>query len=370
MHLYLHIPFCKQACHYCDFHFSTSLVHKSELVKALAKEIEIQKDFIEDQHLSTIYFGGGTPSLLDPAELSLIFETINRYFGIDPKAEITLEANPDDVNDNSLEIWKALGINRLSLGIQSFDEGQLRFLNRAHSAKHAEMCIEKSLEAGFEDFSIDLIYGIPSNSHEIWEKNLEKALSYSFTHLSAYCLTIEEKTVFGHRLKKKNMKPIDEDFAAEQFEILLRETRKGEIEQYEISNFARNGQYARHNTSYWKEEPYLGIGPSAHSFDGKNRQWNLSNNALYIKSIHQGKVPFETEFLSKKDIANEQIMTGLRTKWGLDLTKIADFIDQDFKRTVSIYREDGFLIQKDNQLTLTEKGKLIADGIASDLFFT
>ncbi|WP_304234969.1 radical SAM family heme chaperone HemW [Jiulongibacter sediminis] len=370
MHLYLHIPFCKQACHYCDFHFSTNLSKKKELVNGLVREIELQKDYLNNKHLNTIYFGGGTPSLLDKEELSSVFEAINRFYTVDSKAEVTLEANPDDVNDKSLQLWKSLGINRLSLGIQSFDEAQLKYLNRAHTAEHAEVCIQKSLDAGFKDFSIDLIYGIPHPTHDIWKKNLEKALSYSFTHLSAYCLTIEDKTVFGHQLKKKQMKPIDEDFAAEQFEILLRETEKHQIEQYEISNFARNHQYARHNTSYWKGEPYLGIGPSAHSFDGINRQWNVSNNGLYMKTLAEGKVPFEVEQLSEKDLANELIMTGLRTKWGADLSKITSLVDEDFNRTLSFYLDHQMLQKVGETIFLTPQGKLQADRIASDLFFT
>ena len=370
MHLYLHIPFCKQACHYCDFHFSTNLSKKNELVKAIIKEIELQKGYLGHKHLQTIYFGGGTPSLLNAAELSAIFKTINQFYSIDSEAEITLEANPDDVNEGSLQLWKSMGINRLSLGIQSFDETQLQYLNRAHTAEHAKLCIEKSLEAGFNDFSIDLIYGIPSVSHEIWEKNLAMALSYSFTHLSAYCLTIEEKTLFGHQLKKKIMKPIDEDFAAVQFEILLEATQKNEIEQYEISNFARNGQYARHNTSYWKGDAYLGIGPSAHSFDGHQRQWNISNNAMYMKSLAENKVPFEVELLTEKDKVNELIMTGLRTKWGLDLSKVGDLMDKDFNKALSYYLKNQMLRKAGESIYLTSKGKLQADRIASDLFLT
>ncbi|MGR3809444.1 radical SAM family heme chaperone HemW [Jiulongibacter sp. NS-SX5] len=370
MHLYLHIPFCKQACYYCDFHFSTNLKYKNDLVEALIKEIVLQKNYLNDKRLQTIYFGGGTPSLLDRSDLENILDEINKHYSLDQEAEITLEANPDDITEGKLKDWRELGINRLSLGIQTFNDEQLVYLNRAHTSKHAIDCIKMSLAEGFNDFSIDLIYGIPSKSHDIWKKNLDTALQFDFTHLSAYCLTIEEKTVFGAQLKKNQIKQVSEEFAAEQFNYLLDQTRSQGVEQYEISNFSRDQHYAKHNTSYWQGEEYLGIGPSAHSFNGVSRQWNVANNAKYIRSINQGIVDFELEELTKVDIANELIMTGLRTKWGLDLAKIEDLINSDFEKTTHFFEQEGDLLKDGNRLVLTDKGKLIADGIASDLFFT
>lgn len=372
MHLYLHIPFCKQACYYCDFHFSTQTSRKEELVKAICREIELQKDYLTEKSLQTVYFGGGTPSLLSEKEIGEIIRCIHQRFSLPSEAEITLEANPDDVNKLNLTFWKSLGINRLSIGIQSFHEAHLRYLNRAHTASEAEQCVKLAQDYSFENQTIDLIYGIPANDHSIWEKDLEKALNLGINHLSAYCLTIEDKTVFGNRLRKKQMKPIQEDFASEQFEILLRESHKAGFEQYEISNFAKNEAYSKHNTSYWLNEPYLGIGPSAHSFDRENRQWNIANNALYIKSLLDNEVPFEIEKLTDTDRANELIMTGLRTKWGVDLkalSKWADIKDKEFVQTLKDLQRAELIELRGEQLLLTQKAKLKADRIASDLFF-
>jgi oxygen-independent coproporphyrinogen-3 oxidase len=372
MHLYFHIPFCKQACHYCDFHFSTNQSRKSELVEAISREIALQKNYLSDSKLQTIYFGGGTPSLLNASELNTIFETITKHFRMDSVQEITLEANPDDIHKESLKVWKEAGINRLSIGIQSFNEEHLQFLNRAHTASEAETCVKLAQDYSFENQTIDLIYGIPSSNHDIWRKDLEKALNLGINHLSAYCLTVEEKTVFGNRLKKKLMKPIDDDFASEQFDILLKTTKNSDFEQYEISNFARNEAYSLHNTSYWKNEPYLGIGPSAHSFNGTSRQWNISSNSGYINAIIKGKVPSESEVLTNSDRANELLMTGLRTKWGINLDLLkqwADITNISFQKELNkLIRQEDIEI-RNNHLILTEKGKIKADRIASDLFF-
>ncbi len=370
MHLYLHIPFCKQACHYCDFHFSTNTTQKTRMVQAITKEILLQKEYLKNKELSSVYFGGGTPSLLNTAEIEILFKSIQSVFSIHKNAEITLEANPDDITFQRLLDWKAAGINRLSIGIQSFDENQLKFLNRAHNAEESEQCLKDALKAGFEDFSLDLIYAIPSDSNDLWKLSLNKALSFETNHLSAYCLTIEDKTVFGNRLSKQQMRPIDEELASDQFTILLEETTRNGFEQYEISNFARKQHYAKHNSSYWQGEPYLGVGPSAHSYDGQNRQWNISNNSLYLKSIEKELVPFEIETLSEKDRANELIMTGLRTMWGVDTQKINHLIDQEFKARSQQFIHDGLLLKENTILKLTNKGKLQADRIASELFFT
>ncbi len=373
MHLYFHIPFCKQACHYCDFHFSVNLREKDNLVKALLQEIELQKNYLISKNINSIYFGGGTPSLLQPADFELILNKINTHFQVSSDAEITLEANPDDINISRLKDWKTWGFNRLSIGIQTFNESHLKFLNRAHTSNESQTAISKALQAGFEDLSIDLIYAIPSDNNEIWKLDLATALKFPINHLSAYSLTIEEKTVFGKRLQKKIMEPISDQFSAAQYEILIEYSAKAGFEQYEISNFARNGKYAKHNTSYWKNEPYLGIGPSAHSFNGENRQWNISSNGAYIKNLGLGKIPFTKEILTLKEKANELLMTGLRTKWGANMNELATLVeikDEEFERTLLHYFQKDFLLLQDNTIHLTEKGKLIADRISSDLFFT
>ncbi|WP_341225093.1 radical SAM family heme chaperone HemW [uncultured Arcticibacterium sp.] len=372
MHLYLHIPFCKQACHYCDFHFSTNTSRSQEIVNAICKEIELQKDFLGTKNLETIYFGGGTPSLLSISQIEQIFSKIAQHFTIQPRAEITFECNPDDITIQRLTEWRNLGINRLSIGVQSFDENHLKFLNRAHSTSHSMQCISDAQKAGFDNLSIDLIYAIPSVSNEIWKLDLKKAFSFDVNHISSYCLTIEEKTVFGHRLKEKVMKPIDDDFASNQFDILLEEMSKNSFEQYEISNFAKNTAYAVHNTSYWQGDQYLGLGPSAHSFDGNKRFWNVSNNTKYLKAIAVNTVPNEFETLSQKDKANEYLMTGLRTKWGVDLgklNKILPLSSKDFRETLMRFRKEELIREEKGILRLTKAGKLKADYVASEFFF-
>ncbi|AWV96843.1 radical SAM family heme chaperone HemW [Arcticibacterium luteifluviistationis] len=372
MHLYLHIPFCKQACYYCDFHFSTNSSKSDDMVNAICKEIELQKSFLGTNILETIYFGGGTPSLLSFEQIGQILNKIGQHFSIKPNAEITFECNPDDITIQRLTEWRSLGINRLSIGVQSFDENHLKFLNRSHSAAHSIQCISDAQKAGFDNLSIDLIYAIPSLSNDIWKLDLEKAFSFDVNHISSYCLTIEEKTVFGHRLKEKVMKPIDDDFASNQFDILLEAMSKNDFEQYEISNFAKNTAYAVHNTSYWQGDQYLGIGPSAHSFDTNKRFWNVSNNTKYLKAIATETIPNEFEILTAKDKANEYLMTGLRTKWGVDLgklNKILPLSSKAFRQTLSRFSKEGLIIDQKGIITLSKAGKLKADYIASELFF-
>lgn len=372
MHLYLHIPFCKQACHYCDFHFSVNTAKKKEMVDAICREISLQKTYLNQSILSTIYFGGGTPSLLDEDDLIKIFSTISICFSVAKSAEITLECNPDDITIPRLKFWKLIGINRLSIGVQSFNDDHLKLLNRAHNAEHSSRCIKDAITVGFDDITIDLIYAIPSLSNEIWKLDLQKAFSFDIPHISSYCLTIEEKTVFGKKVKQKLMKPIDDVFASNQFSQLLDSMNRNKYEQYEISNFAKNNRYAKHNTSYWLGEEYLGIGPSAHSFDVKSRQWNVSNNAKYIRSIMQAKVPFESEVLSDVDKANEYIMTGLRTRWGVELKKLAEFQDirnTEFADSIINFEKQGWIKESEGTLFLSQTGKLKADYIASSLFF-
>lgn len=372
MHLYIHIPFCKQACHYCDFHFSTNTTGKRAMVEAIASEIALRKSYLPDGDMETIYFGGGTPSLLDQAELDLLMETIHKHFRVAANAELTLEANPDDLNASSLQMFCRAGINRLSIGIQSFHEPHLRFMNRAHSAIEAEQCVKLAQDAGIGNISIDLIYAIPSDSHDVLLDDLSKAFTLTVPHISAYCLTIEPQTAFGSWLKKKKIRPIEEEYAAQQFEILVKSLGEQGYEQYEISNFARSGLYSNHNSSYWKQHPYLGVGPSAHSYNGLSRQYNVSNNARYLQALQNGSIPATVETLSPADQTNEYLLTGLRTKWGVELQKLQLLSEGAFALQASeeLARmiQKGWVTQDAGVLLLTQAGKLFADRIASDLF--
>ncbi|MET7253325.1 radical SAM family heme chaperone HemW [Dyadobacter fermentans] len=372
MHLYIHIPFCKQACHYCDFHFSTNTTNKRAVVEAIAREIVLRQSYLPDGDMETIYFGGGTPSLLDEAELGFLLDTIHRQFQVAPNAEITLEANPDDLNAATLDMFAQAGINRLSIGIQSFHEPHLRFMNRAHSAVEAEQCVRLAQDAGIDNISIDLIYAIPSENHGILQRDLSRAFTLGVPHISAYCLTIEPQTAFGSWLKKKKIQPIEEEYAAQQFEILVGSLRENGYEQYEISNFARNGHYSNHNSSYWKQHPYLGVGPSAHSYNGVSREYNISNNAKYLEAIQKGNIPATIETLSPADQTNEYLLTGLRTKWGVELQKLEVLSAGRFASEAGDELErmtrKGWVREDSGILLLTEAGKLFADRIASDLF--
>jgi oxygen-independent coproporphyrinogen-3 oxidase len=371
MHLYLHIPFCKQACHYCDFHFSTSLGQKSALVDALCAEIALQKDYLPGKTLETVYFGGGTPSLLTEQELAQIFEVIYAQYAVSPSAEITLEANPDDLSLDKLRVLHRY-VNRLSIGIQTFDEASLRWMNRAHTATEAEACVHLAREVGFSNMSIDLIYGIPNRDTSLWQADLQKALALDVPHLSAYALTIEPDTAFGRWQQKGKLPAADEAVAAEQFEQLTGALRASGYEHYEISNFAKPGQYARHNTAYWQRRPYLGVGPSAHSYNGHSRQYNIANNARYIAEIRQGSLPATVEELSTADQVNEYLLTGLRTQWGCSLAEIdvlagADFAQMQARDLAEMYKA-GWLLRDGDRLRLTESGKLFADRVAATLF--
>ena len=372
MHLYIHIPFCRQACHYCDFHFSTNTSGKRTVVEAIAREIVLRASYLPGKKLETIYFGGGTPSLLDEAELDLLLSTILGQFSVSSHAEITLEANPDDLNQQKIQQFANAGINRLSIGIQSFHEPHLKLLNRIHSSTEAETCVKIAQDAGINNISIDLIYAIPAADHSILQSDMQKAFEMDISHISAYCLTIEPQTAFGSWLKKKKIKPIDEDFAARQFEILVSSLSQNGYEQYEISNFARNEQYSEHNSSYWKQRPYLGVGPSAHSYNGVSREYNVSNNAKYLTSIHQDLIPSTYEKLSLEDRTNEYLLTGLRTKWGvqhaeLDALSGGKFILQH-DAELKTMSKNGWITLDQKTILLTETGKLFADRIASDLF--
>jgi oxygen-independent coproporphyrinogen-3 oxidase len=372
--IYIHVPFCKQACHYCDFYFSTNAGNKSDLVRAMADEIELQQIYLLGNIINTIYFGGGTPSLLQAEELGLILNTINKNFKVSDSPEITIEVNPDDLSQASLADFKMLGINRLSIGIQSFDDSILKFLNRAHNAKAAGQSIEWARKAGFDNISIDLIYSIPGQDNDLWRRNIDHALRYKPEHISAYSLTIEEKTAFGNWLAKGKLKAVEDDIAARQLEILMESLEAAGYLHYEISNFSKPGFESRHNSNYWKQEKYLGIGPSAHSFNFESRQANISNNHLYVKSLRSKKIPFEIEYLTKKDRINEYILTTLRTSWGTDLNKLKTEFAYDIESTHNNYLTNlinkGIVQIKDDVLSLTKRGKLLADKISSDLFLS
>jgi oxygen-independent coproporphyrinogen-3 oxidase len=369
--IYIHIPFCRKACHYCDFHFSTNLTLVDQITDAICKEIVLRKNYVQSP-LNSIYFGGGTPSLLSANQLNQLINNIYKNFTVAPEAEITLEANPDDLNKEKLTVLKNAGINRLSIGIQSFQDARLLWMNRSHNAGEAINVVNDAREAGFENLSIDLIYGLPDQNHKPFLFDLEKAISLNTDHISAYCLTIEPKTVFGHFKKKGMLKEIDEDLAAEQFEILVSTLSTNGYEQYEISNFAKNGKYAIHNTAYWQQKPYLGVGPSAHSYNQSSRQFNVTNNQKYLRAITQGAVLFEKEQLSRTQQINEYIMTSLRTMWGYNHQKAFSQFDFDiFKEKSSVIDNllAHMLITKiDNCILLTAKGKLQADWVAGELF--
>lgn len=379
--IYIHIPFCKQACHYCDFHFSTSLRNKEAFLTALLKEIKLRKDYFLRFHsqfeeglgVRSVYFGGGTPSLLNADEINLIFSALRKHYSIPENAEITLEANPDDLSNEYLSGLKNTPVNRLSIGVQSFFDDDLKYMNRVHNSKTALKSIENASAAGFKNTTIDLIYGTPTLNNNQWEKNLQIAFSLLVNHLSCYSLTVEPKTALAAMIKRKTAKPVDEQKSAEQFEMLMQMSSSGGFVQYEISNFCKEKNYSVHNSSYWKGESYLGLGPSAHSFNGNSRQWNISNNSLYIKSIQNNEMNFEKEILTVNQKYNEYIMTSMRTMWGTSLEKIKNDFGLGYKnyfQQASVkFIKDNLLIEKENIFYLSQKGKLFADKIASELFY-
>jgi oxygen-independent coproporphyrinogen-3 oxidase len=369
--LYIHIPFCKQACHYCDFHFSTNLQLMETMMDSILVELKLRKDYLKGEAVDTVYFGGGTPSLVPAEYLGKILDQIAELFP-GRKQEVTLEANPDDLNPQALANWKSLGIDRLSLGIQSFQDQILKAYNRAHTSKEATQAIQLARAAGFEKFSIDLIYGYPHSDHRLWQLDLEEALRLDPGHLSAYSLTIESKTTFGNWTEKGKFSPAEDEFVAQQFEWLQEQCDKAGYLQYEISNFSRPNQSAIHNSNYWKRSPYLGIGPSAHSFDGNSRGFNPSSNTSYTKALSAGSLPFVLEQLTPTESINEEILTGLRTSWGLDTESLEDRYHLDIleikKGPISKLTELGMIHTLGKTLTLTRKGQLLADSIASDIF--
>jgi oxygen-independent coproporphyrinogen-3 oxidase len=387
--IYIHIPYCKQACHYCDFHFSTSIKKKDEMVLALAKEIAMRKsEFQDDPEFSgveTIYFGGGTPSILQITDIRLLIDEVYRNYKVVDNPEITLEANPDDLIANVLssralpklrerdfyEEYRSIGINRLSIGIQSFFEDDLKLMNRAHNSVEAKSCLEIATQY-FDNISIDLIYGMPNMSNEKWLHNIETALSFNIPHISSYALTVEPKTALHTFIQKGIIPQLDDEVAQEHFHLLVDKLEENGFIHYELSNFGKENYFSKNNSSYWLGKKYIGIGPSAHSYDGEKRGWNVSNNTLYLKSIQENKLPLETETLTKTDRYNEYVMTGLRTIWGISLDRIEtefgktylDYLNQQAAK----YIEDHLLFVDDNVLRTTKSGKFLSDGIASDLF--
>lgn len=371
MHLYIHIPFCKQKCSYCNFHFSTSFGQKKEMVHAICRELELRKNEIS-QPLETIYLGGGTPSVLDSHEFYQIFSQIQKLFDVHPNAEITLEANPDDLNENKLNEVRQSPINRLSIGVQSFFDEDLQLMNRVHNAKEAEYAIKRSQDKGLENISIDLIYGGQTTSDLMWRENLDKAMELQVPHVSSYALTIEPKTILQHQIQKGILKDVDDFKQQKQFEILVEILTQKGFDHYEISNFGKPGFHSMHNTSYWLGKNYTGIGPSAHGYKGKERYWNVANNTLYIQAIHNNEIPQEIEVLKPEDIVNELTMIGLRTVYGIDIVNLQQKIPEDiylkWRKNVDQYIAEDKLIFKDQKIFLNRDFMFFADGIASDLF--
>lgn len=368
--IYIHIPFCKQACHYCDFHFSTSLKKKEDMLRAIKTELLMRKNEISGV-VNTVYFGGGTPSLLTVQEIQEILAVVKENYKVTEFPEITLEANPDDLDADKVLTLKESPVNRLSIGIQSFFEEDLKFMNRAHNAKQAKESLAMA-SRHFNNISIDLIYGIPYLSGKRWTENLNQTFDFGVVHISSYALTVEPRTALDHFIKSGKYPPLDESLAKSHFEILQQETSQRNYIQYEISNFGREGYFSKHNASYWSGVTYLGIGPSAHSYDGAQRSWNISNNARYVSSIQNGVLPSEREILSTEDRINEAIMTGLRTMWGVSLAAIEKNYGKMHKDKIlgqaQKHLEQKTIKLENDHLFITPKGYFLADGISADLF--
>ena len=369
--IYIHIPFCKQACHYCDFHFSTSMKRKEEIVLALIREIQLRKNEFHGEIIETIYFGGGTPSVLTNAEILSLIEAVYENFEVIENPEITLEANPDDLSEERIIALSKTPINRLSIGIQSFFEDDLKLMNRAHNSDEAQKSLAIATKY-FDNISVDLIYGIPGLTNEMWLENIETALRFGIPHISSYALTVEPKTALHKLIQTGKIAEPKDDVAQDHFEILVRTLTDNGFIHYELSNFGKPDYFSQNNSSYWLGKKYLGIGPSAHSFDGKSRSWNIANNMLYLKSISADKLPHEIEILTQQDRYNEYVMTGLRTIWGVSLERIEKEFGKDYLNYLLNQADkfliDGLLSIAENVMTTTAKGKFLADGIASDLF--
>lgn len=370
--IYIHIPFCRQACHYCDFHFSTSMKKKDEMIQAIISEIKLRKDEFAQETVQTIYFGGGTPSVLSNGDIQLLIGAVYSNYTVASIPEITLEANPDDLSAERIREMAATPVNRLSIGIQSFFDADLKLMNRAHNATEAEVCITEAVKH-FDNISIDLIYGTPGMDNNRWQQNIEKALSFGVPHISSYALTVEPKTALHSFVQKGIIKQPSDESAQEQFYILTQRLKAEGFVHYELSNFGKEGYFSKNNTAYWLGKKYLGIGPSAHSYNGIYRSWNIANNALYVQSLTKGELPSEKEKLTIADRYNEYVMTGLRTIWGVSLQRVgnefgklyADYLCKEAAHFIGM----GLLMMDNGILKTTDKGKFLADGIASDLFY-
>ncbi|PCE66762.1 radical SAM family heme chaperone HemW [Sediminicola luteus] len=369
--IYIHIPFCKQACHYCDFHFSTSLKHKSRLLGALQVELRLRSAELKGEAVQSLYFGGGTPSILEIWELRALMDVVNEHYTLSDSPEITVEANPDDLSLEKLENLKQIGVNRLSIGVQSFFGQDLKLMNRAHNAVEAEQCLSYATQL-FDNITLDLIYGMPQMDAERWLANIEKALSFNVPHISAYALTVEPQTALARFIDKGKMAPLNEAAAEKHYRILRKVLLQAGFENYEFSNFGKPGYHSKANTGYWTGKPYLGIGPSAHSYNGKHRSWNVAHNIKYCQAIEQGQLPSETEILTPIDRFNEKIMVGLRLAQGISLAEITDEFGtgttqrllEDSKKPI----QSGLLEEVNGRLRVTDQGRFLTDGIASDLF--
>lgn len=371
--IYIHIPFCKQKCSYCNFHFSTSLNFKDEMLDAMKKEIFLRKDELQNKNLQSLYFGGGTPSVLSADEIKSLIDEVLKHFNFNNDIEITLEANPDDLNSQFLKGLSDSAVNRLSIGTQSFFDEDLKLMNRAHNASEAEGSIKRAQDFGFENLSIDLIYGSPTSNLEIWKENLNKTIALEIPHISSYALTVEPKTALENWVSKGKVANPREEEQNREFYYMIDFLKDHGFNHYEVSNFAKEGFYSRHNSAYWKYQEYLGIGPSAHSYNGNDvRSWNVANNQQYIKKLNSNILAKETEILSQQDQFNEMIMIGLRTIWGVDLDslnqKFSENILDKFNKEIQHKIEDGILKIENNHLKIPEKHWFMADGIASDLF--
>jgi oxygen-independent coproporphyrinogen III oxidase len=370
--IYLHIPFCKKACHYCDFHFTTSLKYKDDLLEAMLLELGLQKNYLRKEHIETIYFGGGTPSLVGAASIQKLIDQISKLHAVSSEAEITLEANPDDLDAATLQALKHTGINRFSIGVQSFFEEDLIWMNRAHNASEADSSIKRAQDAGFENITVDLIYGFPLLSDEKWKSNIRKTIELNVPHVSAYSMTVEPRTALASFIARGKQAQMSDNQSAEQYLQLIEMLTDADFEHYETSNFAKSGCYSKHNTNYWKGVSYLGVGPSAHSFNGESRQWNVANNSKYIGGIYSGNIPAQQEVLSIEDRVNEYIMTSLRTMWGMSLKKLEKDFGANARSLVASSLneplEKGFVTIEDELVKLTSQGKLFADKIAAELF--
>ncbi len=376
--IYLHIPFCKQACHYCNFHFSVSRKQQKDFVEALKTEISLQKNFFNhsntpSEKIKTLYFGGGTPSLLSHSEISEVMQTLKDHFDIESNCETTFECNPDDLSFEKTEMLKDTGINRLSIGIQSFHAADLAYMNRSHSPFQSTAAIKNAQRSGFENITTDLIYGTPTMSKQQWQENILKTFRLNIPHISAYSLTVEKKTALDVFIRRGTALPVEDEKAKEDFQILCNMMKDHGYEHYEVSNFGKPGYFSQHNLNYWNGTPYLGLGPSAHSFLPGMRQWNISNTCTYIANLKKNQIPFEKEILSKTDQYNEYVMTSLRTMWGIEKQKIknnfgekyAEYLNRETAKQMSA----GNISESQTHFKITEKGKFFSDGIASSLFY-